>query len=807
MPQSLLPDNADTHTEAFKAAWLARFGEPGAAAEMVARHMAEAAGNERLALRMQLLQLRLTPPLHNAGAAYNELAERMLALGDRPGHVIARSFAMGAEIAGEHVPSVVAAYEQLLPEIEALKEPLEQHAALGPSLLLFQASGNLVAYMQQACRMLQLASEIGHGGMRSAAIINLGIAYFLAGDELQARAHLEESLAQTDPGSWVRFSAVTILAEIYASSGDTDKVVPLLQVWSFPDNPGEMNHGAVALLHALGAEIFARLGQADKTRAYLDFVDALPTEQLSNNVRCMLTIARAMYHQIGQQGDQARAIFAEAVAMAEASQGPRALSPRFWWLAAEVASAQGLWEQAYRLLERHRQLEQGKGQDVAAVRRVAAQYQTDASARAVEAAQRDQLTGLGNRERLAATGDSWIARRLAPVVAMLNVRRFNAINEALGREIGDAVLQAVAGRLRETCNRFENAVAGRVYADRFTLVVATSPGHTDQLREVATELFATPLDVAGQRVDISAAWGIAHCPAHGSSMHQLMSHAEVALREDRRSGSGWTVYQTSHVRADPRQLSLISELKRAAHQDEFALVLQPKFRLSDGAVTSFESLVRWNHPARGLVPPSAFIPFAESTGSIRGITEWVLRRALQLSCRLRGAGLASEIAVNVSVHDVGSNEFCETLSSLLQATGARAEDLRLELTEGAAMKDPATVIDRMRRINAMGVEWSIDDFGTGQSSLAYLHMLPVSELKIDSSFVRGAASSSTTLTLLKAAIDLGGNLGLSTVGEGAETEEEWNLLRDLGCNIAQGWFGARPMPEAELVSWLRGRAP
>ena len=388
---------------------------------------------------------------------------------------------------------------------------------------------------------------------------------------------------------------------------------------------------------------------------------------------------------------------------------------------------------------------------------------------------------------------------------MLNVRRFNAINEALGREVGDAVLQAVAERLGQACIRFDRALAGRVYADQFALVLANGPGDTGQLQALAAELFATPLEVAGQWVDISAAWGLAHGPAHGHSMHQLMGHAEMALHEGRRTDAGWTVYEASLVRADPLQLSLISELKRAAQAQEFSLLVQPKFRLSDNTVTSFESLIRWNHPSRGLVLPADFIPFAESTGNIRGITEWVLGQAMRLSARLRAAGLFSQIAVNVSVHDVGSAGFPGLLAGLLQANGARAEDIRLELTEGAVMKDPATVIDRMREINAQGFEWSIDDFGTGQSSLAYLHMLPVSELKIDRSFVRGAASSSTTLTLLKAAIDLGRNLGLATVGEGAETAEEWALLRQLGCGMAQGWFGAHPMPEQELVRWLQDR--
>lgn len=794
------------HTEAFRAVWLARYPSLTAAVQLAKAKLDAAGDDERLRLRMQLVLERLAPPSAGAAARYHALADRLQALDDRPGYLIAKSFAAGAEGFGGDTIAALAAYEQLGPEINLLTDPLEQHVAMGPSLALYQARGNLVAYMQQACRMLHLANEIDHSGMRSAAISNLGIAFFLAGDELQARTHLEEALASTELGGWIRFSAVGILAEIHAAAHDVDKVLPLLRSWSFPERPEELDPQALEHFHALGAEIFARLGDAAQTTAYLRFLASMPVEQRADQVRCTVAVARATHDLAEGRAGEARAGLEEAMSLAMLPRNDRVLAPRFWSMAAEVASALGDWEQAYRLLDRGRRLELERRQDITAVRRVAAQYQTDARARAVEAAQRDALTGLGNRERLIAVGDAWFARRLAPLVAMLNVRRFNAINQALGHEIADAVLQAVADRLKEACTRFDHAIAGRVYADQFAIVVAQAGSDVQPVKDLAAEIFSTPLAVAGQWVDISAAWGIAHGPAHGSSMHQLMSLAEIALHQDRRSDAGLMVYEPGLVRADPLQLSLISELKRAAQDDEFTLLLQPKFRLADGAVTAFESLIRWDHPTRGPVPPATFIPFAESTGSIKGITEWVVRQAMLCSGRLRAAGVASHIAVNVSVHDVGAAGFRDRLAALLDATGAHAQDIRLELTEGAVMRDPATVIGTMREINALGFEWSVDDFGTGQSSLAYLHMLPVSELKIDRSFVRGAASSGTTLTLLKAAIDLGRNLGLTTVGEGAETAEEWALLRELGCTMAQGWYGARPMPERELLPWLRARS-
>jgi diguanylate cyclase (GGDEF)-like protein len=801
---SFLLDHPLAHTEVFRSVWLARYGSLRTATEMAERCLSQAAGNERVALRMRFVLQRLAPQSAEVLGQYADLADAMLALGDRAGYLIAQSYACGVENHGGDVATALALYERLMPDINRLEDPVERHAAMGPSLLLYQSVGNVVGYMQQACRMLQLANEVDHAGLRAASSMNVGVAYYLAGDDVQARSLIEEALAGSELGGWMRFSAVGILAELHASVGDVDKVLPLLNAWAFPERTDELYGPSLAHFHTLGAEIHARLGQTHKTRAYLEFLQTLPAAKPTLDSSCMLAVARALHEQAEGRIALAQQAFEQAMTLEQdTANSERVLTSRFWWMAAEVAGVLGRWEQAYRLLDRHRQLERERKHDIAAVRRVAAQFQDDANARAVEAAQRDRLTGLGNRERLIAVGDAWTSRGLRPLVAMLNVRRFNAINEALGRDVGDAVLQAVADRLKEACVRFDHAQAGRVYADQFAVVVAGGRGEVRALRALAAEMFATPLEVAGHWVDISAAWGVALGPAHGVPMHRLMGHAEIALHEDRRTDSGWTVYEAGLVRADPRQLSLISELRRAAQNDEFVLLLQPKFRLSDNVVTSFEALIRWDHPSRGLVQPSAFIPFAEDTGSIRGITEWVLRRAMQLSARLRAAGLVSQIAVNVSVHDVGSSGFSDLLSGLLQATGARAADIRLELTEGAVMKDPATVIDRMRQVNALGIEWSVDDFGTGQSSLSYLHMLPVSELKIDRSFVRGAAGSSTTLTLLKAAIDLGRNLGLSTVGEGAETADEWALLRDLGCGTAQGWFGACPMPEHEVLAWLQ----
>lgn len=802
------PAFANAHTQAFREAVLCRFVSIRQSNELVEERLAQAGDDERLALRMRLLQHRFEPQVLGLLPAYVSLGERMLALGDRAGSVLARSFALFPQGRSGDAAAALAAYEALAPEIDGLADPLERHAAMAVSLILYQAAGNPVLYTRQACRMLQLANEIEHGGIRAAALSNVGIAFYLAGDELQARHHLEQSLESEQLGGWLRFSTVGILAEVYASVEDLHKAMALLQAWAFPQDWRELEGLAVAHFHVVGAEVHARLGQPEQARVYLDFLSSFPAELRVPQVQCMAALVRARLHQGAGEGALAQQALDEAQRIVQGLTGGASAAPmRFWAMAAELAAAQGLGQRAFEYLAMERRNELARRREGAAVRRAAVQWQIDASARAVEEAQRDPLTGLGNRERLVAVGDRWLAQGTAPIVVKLNVRRFNAINEALGRETGDAVLQAVADRLRVACGRFEHANAGRMYADQFAVVSAGGADALQAWRRVAAEMFATPLAVAGHWIDVSVAWGVAQGPQDGASMQRLLSHAEIALSEDQRTQVGWTAYGPHLVRADPRELSLISELKRAARDDEFFLVLQPKFRLADQQVVSFESLIRWAHPTRGAVSPADFIPFAESTGAIKGITAWVLGRAMALSRRLHEAGLVAGIAVNVSVHDVGDAGFVRLLGELLASTGARAQDIRLELTEGAVMRDPATVIDRMREINALGFEWSIDDFGTGQSSLSYLNTLPVSELKIDRSFVRGAATSQASLTLLKAAIDLGRNLGLSTVGEGAETAQEWDLLRELGCGVAQGWFGAAPMPEHELLPWLKARQP
>ena len=809
-----LPLSTGPHDARLRQTWLLRYNTSIEQATAQARadlNLGQALGDERLQLRSRLLLERLQPQSEHSAAFFGEASRRLRQLGDRAGSLIARSMEIATSHYGGDVAQALKDYEALLPEIQLVPDQVERYLAMASGLYLYQAMGQFGGYMQLACQLMALAAPLDNEGLRMAAMVNMGMACYLTSDELQALDHLEAALSismNSMVNTWLRFSVVTSLVEVHMALAEYEKARALLEVWSFPQQLEELDTEAHSVLHALGAETYVCLGDLAQAQRYLSYLDTLPREKHSYEFRCQLTLARALLHQArGEDEEATRLLLAlQTEGPADRGVGERPMATRYWQTLAQLARRQGRWDLACQHLEQLHALERERKQQAAQARRIAARVQAEISRSAVEEAQRDQLTGLANRDRLRVVGDAWISRhQSSPAVVMMNLRRFNAINKALGRELGDAVLQAVADRLRELARRFNHAVAGRVYADQFALLIADREGQ-DSLQAQLGQAFAAPLDVAGQLIDLSAVFGLALHPQDGSTMQALMSNAEIALHEGRRGEASWTRFEPGFCHSGTQQLSLLSELRRAARQGEFLLMLQPKFSLNDERVSGAEALLRWQHPQRGLVPPMDFIPFAESTGSIRGITEWVLEAAMRQARALREAGWPCQLAVNISAHDIGGPELHSSLRELLARTGAQPGDLRLELTESVAMKDPAAVVPRMREISALGFEWSIDDFGTGQSSLAYLHTLPVSELKIDRSFVRDATRSSATLTLLKAAVELGANLGLSTVAEGVETAEDWALLKRLGCQQAQGWYGARPMPADDFIPWLRARA-
>jgi EAL domain-containing protein (putative c-di-GMP-specific phosphodiesterase class I) len=267
------------------------------------------------------------------------------------------------------------------------------------------------------------------------------------------------------------------------------------------------------------------------------------------------------------------------------------------------------------------------------------------------------------------------------------------------------------------------------------------------------------------------------------------------------------VYDPAVDQHNPKRLALLGGLRRALERDELVLHHRPKADLHTGQVLGAEALVRWQHPAHGLLGPGEFIPLAERTGLIHPLTRWVLDAALRQAAAWRQAGHELSIAVNVSTRSLLDRDFPDQVAERLAAWQVPAPSLVLEVTESAVMADPTLALEILSRLHALGVGLALDDFGTGYSSMAYLKALPVDELKVDRSFVGQMATSNSDAVIVRSTIDLGHNLGLHVVAEGVENQATWEELAALGCDTAQGYHLGRPMPAAELEQWLQVAEP
>src|SRR5882757_1374588 len=396
----------------------------------------------------------------------------------------------------------------------------------------------------------------------------------------------------------------------------------------------------------------------------------------------------------------------------------------------------------------------------------------------------DSLTGLMNRTAFsAALGRALKEAGGAPIaVAVINLDRFRRINEHLGYSVGDAVLIKMVARFA---------------ADQFAAF--TQLRNAASLQAWGTSLFmalADPVFVEAQPIDITATLGLALAADGVNSPDELMRCADLALEHARREKRALAVYEDALKPAARDQLSLLGELR---------LFFQPKIELKTGRVTGAEVLLRWQHPTRGLLVPADFIPFAEKTGFIRRLTRWTLDHAIAQGALWQKAGNALGLAVNISADDVGDVRLDSRIASMLTRHQLPPALLTLELTESGFIEDPTRALRVLDSVAALGVSLSIDDFGTGYSSLSHLARMPVHEVKIDRSFVQGLASDPEFATVVKSAIDMGHGLGLKVVAEGIETEEAAVRLRKFGCDIAQGYWYAKPMPLAAFETWLAGK--
>ena len=437
-------------------------------------------------------------------------------------------------------------------------------------------------------------------------------------------------------------------------------------------------------------------------------------------------------------------------------------------------------------------------------RRLARQH-----AQLLHQAEHDKLTGLASRDSLHQRLTALIQNPEAncPPLALLvmDLNRFKEINDTLGHKIGDDVLRQVAHHLGRALPDIE--LSARLGGDEFALLLFDAKLH-DALA-VAQQAQAALLAVVRIRdieINVQASVGIALFPEHGVEADVLIRCAEVAMYNAKRQGVNHAVYSPDLDPYNVRRLTLMSDLRHAIEQQQLALYYQPKVDLRTHRTVGVEALLRWRHPVHGFIPPADFVPLAEQCDLIRPLTYWILDEALRQGRAWRQLGLSLDVAVNLSARNLHDPGLPAKVAGLLAKWSVPAAHLTLEITENAIMVDPPRALKILDRLHAMGIKLSIDDFGTGYSSLVYLKKLPVTQIKIDRSFVMDMVCDENDAIIVRSTIDLGHNLGCHIVAEGVESKEILEHLKDLGCDYAQGYYLSRPVSPADLLSWLAASA-
>ena len=418
----------------------------------------------------------------------------------------------------------------------------------------------------------------------------------------------------------------------------------------------------------------------------------------------------------------------------------------------------------------------------------------------------DHLTGLPNRvlfqDRVeqAMLGTARDARGFA--VLLLDLDRFKDVNDTLGHESGDRVLEEVAKQLRSAVR--ESDTVARLGGDEFA-VLARGVDGSEQALVVAEKLraaLAEPVTVADILLDVDASVGVALVPQHGRDVETIIRHADIAMYVAKELHTGVELYPTDHDHFSPERLQLVAELRRAIAADELICYYQPQAAVASGELRGVEALVRWPHPTRGLLGPDQFIPLAERTGLIRALTRQVLRQAIRQCRAWHEQGFELAVSVNITGRDLLDVQLPDEVAALLAEAGLEPRFLELEITENTILADPIRARAILTRLSELGVRLAIDDFGSGNSSLAYLKRLPVDVLKIDKAFVLNMESDDDDAIIVSSTITLSHNLGLAVVAEGVETKEVWNRLALLGCDLIQGYYLSRPAPaEALDLAW------
>ncbi len=423
---------------------------------------------------------------------------------------------------------------------------------------------------------------------------------------------------------------------------------------------------------------------------------------------------------------------------------------------------------------------------------------------------RDPLTGLPNRTFLLAAEAGQQGHNS---LMLMDLARLQSINETLGFATGDTLIKEVSLRASAALKALAMSLppeagaapwVAHLSGGRFAVLFSAADRSTAKhLHKALEQAMAQPVQCSGHSVDLSLAYGLADSPPQMPlPVATLMRNAEVALGAAKKAALGCAWYSEAQEAARLSHLSLLSDLRQAVATAQLQMWLQPKFSLATGRAVGAEALVRWQHPKRGFVSPAEFVPFAEQTGYIGLVTTWMLDQALRTLAAWAPVQPGLSLAVNVSTRDLQDPGLARRVQRLLGQYDVPAQRLRLEIVESGLMEDPQNSVAVLQGLRALGVQLSIDDFGTGYSSLAYLQQLPVSELKIDRSFVQGIDALPGTQRLFKTMVEMGHGMGLVVTAEGVETEAERATIAALGCDVMQGYLGSRPLHGAALQAWF-----
>jgi diguanylate cyclase (GGDEF)-like protein len=418
-------------------------------------------------------------------------------------------------------------------------------------------------------------------------------------------------------------------------------------------------------------------------------------------------------------------------------------------------------------------------------------------------AEHDPLTDLPNRALFLRRAEAALVasqRSGQPTaIAIVDLDRFKEVNDTLGHHNGDHLLTELARRLA-TFMRPKDCVA-RLGGDEFGIILRDALDPAEILWRIRT-VIEHEVSVSGLPLSVDSSIGYVVAPEDGTDVDDLLQHADVAMYVAKEQHAGVVRYDAGQNHYDAANLALIGQLRPAIDAGQLVLHYQPKATLAAGHVEAVEALVRWQHPTLGLLYPDRFVPLVEQTDLIDKLTEWVLQRALSdLALFGPDAGHVT-VAVNVSARNLGRAGFAERVERALLEAAIPAHRLVVEITETALLADPDSAVAVLTRLDALGVKVSIDDFGCGQTSLGYLSTLPIHELKIDRSFIGDMLINPAHAAIVRSVVDLGHNLHLHVVGEGVESRDMWDALRETGCDSAQGYLLAYPMPVEELRPWL-----